>query len=1182
MTKKLIMGFMALLASAPLMADPIDAEQAKALAAQFVTTSGSEPQLVKKAVRRCTDSRKLAPKYRSAAPYYIFSRGENQGFVIVSGDNALPEVLGYTESGDYDEENMAPFLKWYLESYGDMVEAAQAAKAPKMKAPLAAASRVDIAPLVQTHWNQGWPYNNLCPDRKDGGGKCLTGCVATAASQVLYYWHKDLTDVTLAATTSYTYGDAAMATKAFPKGTQIKWGLMQLQYGNEPEEFRDAVATLMAVVGGGAGLTYGSSTSGHNDNCRGVFSKIFGLNGGKENNKDWGEAYNNYSDEGWATLLYNELIQSRPILYSGCNEKGEGHAVVVDGYQEKTGYFHFNLGWGGQGDGYFTVARGKSPSWGFNSSWQECVTGVYPSTPRLSASMTLPDGCVLNHDNPVRAFIRNNGTLPYTGVYLFCSTSSKLPSALSSAKVSDQTTVVPADGSEVEIDLSFKMTVGHTFYVTLTDANLNVLARQTVVPHAVENDLAFSSIDVMASADTEMHGADSYHVVYGNRAVVAARLANKGSETFQGSPLLNVFSSEDDGETFVLEGQVRGSDTRIEPQSEGEATFSLSTSGNVKLEKDRPYYVALSNPLISNTDLHVSYAQPDTLARFVLKETDSALKATLSEQTLVFTGTWDAGQFLTLTQNAANKEAVCYDLTQVHAMGPVPSVSGKPNALILVADDSQATGVNVVIASAWTADEIALSMGADYCATADIQAKKASFTLDLEPGMWHLLTVPFSAALPDGIVAKQIDSHSSTGINNKTTLVRSVEGGKTYLVMLADSRHQLIEASDVTVCHEPQANPDEMVVGTFAATTSPSGTFALNDDEPQYFVPSSGGFAVIAFGGYLAPTNIKKQFSAHSNIVLDQAYLKLVKSIMNACAVYDRYAYAVTDDACQQMSVAIAEAEKIFAERSIEGSSEVSALVEQLNDQAAAFRLQLREGMGRVDIDMTAAIVNPSFEEGQTSSTSGSLKGWTVSGTGATVRMNSLVSYRGVGADGDYLLYCAAPSAGTPVTISQTLTSLPAGLYALSAKAGTEAGTSVTLFAGSDEVSINAHAFGKYYLNEATADSIVVLDGSELTIGIRGGDTWFKADDFRLTYLRALTAEEDPVGINQLAGADFHPQVVVTPVDGGIRITAVSPQTVVVYGLTGRKVARLAVNGSATAMLPPGIYIVAGRKVVVR
>ena len=60
------------------------------------------------------------------------------------------------------------------------------------------------------------------------------------------------------------------------------------------------------------------------------------------------------SNEEWKEILINELESYRPIYYWG-NEPGEnvGHAWNIDGYQEN--YFHMNLGWGGQSNGYYTL-----------------------------------------------------------------------------------------------------------------------------------------------------------------------------------------------------------------------------------------------------------------------------------------------------------------------------------------------------------------------------------------------------------------------------------------------------------------------------------------------------------------------------------------------------------------------------------------------------------------------------------------------------------------------------------------------------------------------------------------------------------------------------------------------------------------------------------------------------------
>ena len=228
--KKFLLGFMSALVSATMMADPIDMEKAKSLAISLMPTN-AEPVLVKTAVRNEAKSRTLDESVKATAPYYIFSRGENQGFVIVSGDDCLPEILGYTESGDFDEESLPPHLLNWLNHYATLIEDAQAqgANTPNeartratIEPTVRTATKVNIDPLVTAHWNQGWPYNNRCPFLKGTTNRSITGCVATAASQVVYYWRKDNPSTLLATTPTYGYGDAPV-TESYPAGTPMKW-----------------------------------------------------------------------------------------------------------------------------------------------------------------------------------------------------------------------------------------------------------------------------------------------------------------------------------------------------------------------------------------------------------------------------------------------------------------------------------------------------------------------------------------------------------------------------------------------------------------------------------------------------------------------------------------------------------------------------------------------------------------------------------------------------------------------------------------------------------------------------------------------------------------------------------------------------------------------------------------------
>ena len=193
------------------------------------------------------------------SPYYIFSRGDGQGFVIASGDDSTAPILGIVETGNYDESLLPEQLLLMLQSWRERI--GQVQKQPSKgirKAPRARAIAAykqnweDVPALVKTHWHQSAPYNNLAPIKN--GQRCMTGCVATAGSQVTYYFHRD--NPTELQYDTPTYGYGTPVTESLPKGTPIRWDLMRLS-GNGTEAQNNAVATLMYALGTSAWLTYG-------------------------------------------------------------------------------------------------------------------------------------------------------------------------------------------------------------------------------------------------------------------------------------------------------------------------------------------------------------------------------------------------------------------------------------------------------------------------------------------------------------------------------------------------------------------------------------------------------------------------------------------------------------------------------------------------------------------------------------------------------------------------------------------------------------------------------------------------------------------------------------------------------------------------------------------------------------
>ena len=1127
-----------LLCAAMACANPITPQKAQTIAKPFMAAEYIQPRLVKKAERKSRV--KLAANYDAVAPYYIYSRGEGQGFVIVSGDDCVPEVLGYTESGDFDADNLPPFLVWYLDYYGTSIEQAQANNAPRFKAPKYAAPRTDIKELIKTNWHQDAPYNDLCPTRKDGGGRCVTGCVATAASQVAYYWHKDLPHETQGATSSYIYGSQATATKAFPKGTPLKWELMRTDYNSEPAEYREAVAILMAVVGGGAGLTYGSSTSGYNDNCRSVFSNILGLYGGQENAKDWGESYNNYSDEAWSTLLYNDLIKSRPILYSGCNDNGEGHAVVVDGYKAATDLFHFNLGWGNPSayNGYFTVARGQSPSWGFNTSYQECVTGVYPKKQNLTAKVELPLHSYLNTTNKLKVNIRNNGTLPYSGIYVFVNTSGNKPTSASSAKSGDLETVFPADGSENIIELEYKPSSEKTNYVIITDKNLNVLTTVEMTPEVPLCDLRLEDIYMDASSVSQSFSGNDYAVVYGAKPIAKVRLANHSNVACEGTLHLDIAASEDEGKTFSDVGN-KSSKFSIAAGATETIEVAMTSSSSCPINEGKLYVCTFESALSSaSTAEEITIPDGvDSQVRFLLKP--STLKAvSMTDGCVKFTGDWDPNQFQTLAKKSTYKSANSYDLTEVKNIKYLSASPVNANAVYYVSDDCKAEGVNIIRNG--LCNELTLVPSANFSVREDFTAKKASITLNQLPNRWYLLTTPCDLLVPAGMAARQITGHSTSSINNKYVDVDTLLAGHTYMVMTSSSGNQVISGINAHVSASVAANPDTAFVGTYVGITTPENALLMDMEDEQYFRLQPQGTFVEALRGYFCASNLKKDFRANASQTLDPIYQQLGEAIENAYIVRADYRELVSDEVYLMMSDSISKAEALFTSRELTAIDARKAL-KSLTDFTEEFKMMV-ETLGNKTVDFTAYIKNPSFE-----ASTATIRNWTFEAQTASIYKSSNLSHQAVGMDGGNLVESNVDGRGSE--LSQTVEGLTPGYYTLSAMVGSDVNNTITLFAGEDSVTVSANPLGKYYLTEARIERVRVGDDGVLTLGIKAGD-WYKADDFRLTLTEiTYSTDIDEVGM-------------VAPIN----------KNKGVYDLTGRKL--------DASQLRHGIYIVNGKKVM--
>ena len=270
--------------------------------------------------------------------------------------------------------------------------------------------RIDVAPLLTSHWHQTSPYNDLAPVIEDGNVKTVAGCVAIAAAQVVYYWRKDNPEALLKDTPVYPYGKAPV-TYSIPKGTPNNWELIQDSYDNtSTEESRAAVAQLVYAVGTGSYLDYGSSTGGQISQAKtAVYSqyRLLGTNAVKSE----------YTQEEWEQLLYSELLAKRPMTYSGNAGGSDGHAFVIDGYDAANNLFHINFGWGGSGDGYYTVDD-VSGAGGYCGG-QACVYNMRPKNRNIASSFKLASADMLAGNVDIQFTFVNNSTLPIEDLFVY-------------------------------------------------------------------------------------------------------------------------------------------------------------------------------------------------------------------------------------------------------------------------------------------------------------------------------------------------------------------------------------------------------------------------------------------------------------------------------------------------------------------------------------------------------------------------------------------------------------------------------------------------------------------------------------------------------------------------------------------------------------------------------------------
>ena len=329
-------------------AESVDPSMAQEIAQRFVKSGASAKLMSPAATMRLAHTEPSAER-SSAVDYYVLNATDGSAFVIVAGDDCVGEVLGYGE-GSIDMDNLPCGMRWLLNDYRKQMEYLYAT--PTAQAQRQSNSETTVMPLLSCLWSQSEPYYNQCPLYQ--GERSVTGCIATAMAQVMYYWKYPNQ---LPALSGYVTRSLKIDVSSLPS-TTLDWDNMIDSYiGEYTSQQANAVAKLMRYCGQSSRMDYSPNGSGAY-----VYQQLQGMSTFGYGSYASRLERRNYTSEEWEALVLEDLIAGRPVLYSGTDPMAGGHAFVVDGYYD--GLFHLNWGWAGTGNGYFRlnglIVRGYS------------------------------------------------------------------------------------------------------------------------------------------------------------------------------------------------------------------------------------------------------------------------------------------------------------------------------------------------------------------------------------------------------------------------------------------------------------------------------------------------------------------------------------------------------------------------------------------------------------------------------------------------------------------------------------------------------------------------------------------------------------------------------------------------------------------------------------------------------
>ena len=366
--RRLLFLIICLVVTMSLWADVVPCDEAKAVAMQFLQKDAPRRAKAKGRAAAASPEVKLC-RVGAEQSYYVFNVGTDDGFVIVSGDDATEQILGYSYGGSLHPDSMPCGMRMLLDSYADQIKhlrekginKEQNFETKRTKSNIArrSASSFHVDDSRLAHFGQGAPYYYDCPmywthvDFASGYPSFrkhyATGCAATAMSEIMYShkWPKK----TFASISDYVTGTHKIEVEGFPAGTTINWSNILDRYNDGRDvsgEQEDEIAKLMKIAGTSVRMDYGSSRDwewfqSSSESTTFSYSIDYALQKyfGYSSTIEWAASY---SESEWLEKIRTELDKGYPILYFGTKKKGGGHIFTLEGYDEND-FFEVNLGW---------------------------------------------------------------------------------------------------------------------------------------------------------------------------------------------------------------------------------------------------------------------------------------------------------------------------------------------------------------------------------------------------------------------------------------------------------------------------------------------------------------------------------------------------------------------------------------------------------------------------------------------------------------------------------------------------------------------------------------------------------------------------------------------------------------------------------------------------------------------